>query len=425
MSFSSAGRLPGGRTLLSLPFLIIAALLVVCLSHGCSSQADIRASKFKDLCKADKMSELVTYCDECLKEAPGDAETYAYRAFAELALGKKEAAKADMQKALSISPEVGWYHREMGNIYLYCGENKEALSSLLEAKRLPGDSASLYSVYSGMAVANERLGNFAEAIRNATESLRLRPEQKYTYETRAMAYLYSYELDKSLADSAKGISLNRDNPTVYTVHGWASLLKGDIKTAKTDCSIALSLNPKCWQAADLEMAICLFEGDYSGAVKVAERSIANYPDAAQGYAGKSDCLFIMKDFKQAGQFADKAMELEPASVRAICAALVVKSQAGEASQSEALLKKLEKLESSVILKRERARSLFFLGKYQEAVSQCTEAIAVDERNPTSYRLRAEALRRLGRIQEAERDMKEAYERGYPKNALLDLFLRAV
>lgn len=119
------------------------------------------------------------------------------------------------------------------------------------------------------------------------------------------------------------------------------------------------------------------------------------------------------------------MEIEPASLRAISAALRVKSQAGEASNAEALLKKLEKLESSVLLKRERSRCLFFLGKYQEAVAQCTEAIAVDESNPTNYRLRAEALRRLGRKPEAERDMKEAYERGYPKNALLDLFLMAV
>ncbi len=119
------------------------------------------------------------------------------------------------------------------------------------------------------------------------------------------------------------------------------------------------------------------------------------------------------------------MEIEPASLRAICTVLRVKSQAGEVPASEALLQKLEKLESSVLLKRDRARCLFFLGKYQEAVSQCTEAIAVDGRNPTNYRLRAEALRRLGRKPEAERDMKEAYERGYPKNAILDLFLLAV
>lgn len=119
------------------------------------------------------------------------------------------------------------------------------------------------------------------------------------------------------------------------------------------------------------------------------------------------------------------MEIEPASVQAICTVLRVKSQAGEVPASEALFKKLEKLESSVLLKRDRARCLFFLGKYQEAVSQCTEAIAVDGRNPTNYRLRAEVLRRLGRKQDAARDLKEASARGYPKNAILDLFLMAV
>lgn len=392
---------------------------------GCSSFTDSRQLKIDNLLKAGKCAELVTYCDQELAKSPDAPALYAYRAIAERRLNKLDEAKADMKKALELNSKTGWYYREMGNIYLSCDDNKEALDSLLKARKLMEKDSSLYSILSGLALAHQRLGDYKEAIDEATQSLALMPDQKYTYATRAMAYLQSNQAKLALADAAKYIELDGQNASAHAYHGWASLLSGDAKTAQADCDKARSLDAKNWDGIDLQMSLYLLKGDYAGALAVVNDAIKDSPQTSIGYANKAHCLFIMKDFKQALPLAQKSLQLAPNSSRALSINYMLYAVLGDEAKALEVLKKQESLESSALTVKHKCRVLLFLKKYQEAVKVCTEALATDPGDAGLYRLRSEGYSRLGEKDLAAADLKDAYARGYSKNALLDLYLKAI
>lgn len=402
------------------------AALLACLSlAGCAGSGNSQQEHIARLVRADKSAELIAYCDQELAKSPNTSELYAYKGIAKRRLNKLDEAKADMKKALELNSKAGWYYRELGDIYLSCDDNKEALDSLLQAKKLMEKEASYYSILSSLALAHQRLGDFKEAIDEATQSLALMPEQKYTYATRAMAYLQSNQAKLALADAAKCIELDGQNPSAHAYHGWAALLSGDAKTAQADCDKARSLDPKNWDGIDLQMSLYLLRGDNAGALAVVDDAIKNSPQKPMGYANKAHCLFIMKDFKQALPLAQKALELAPKSPRSLSVNYMLYAVLGDEEKALAVLKRMESLESPALTAKQKCRVLIYLRKYQQAVKLCTEELAIDPSDAGLYRLRSEGYSRLGEKELAAADLKEAYAKGYSKNAILDLYLKAI
>lgn len=403
----------------------LVALLTCGSLEGCSSLVDNRQDELNNLLRSDKSAALVAYCDIQIAKFPDAPELYAYRALAKRRLGKFEEAKADMQKAISINPKIGWYYREMGNIYIECLDYKDAVSSLLKAKELMAGDASYYSVLSSLSQAYQRLGEYKESIDCATQSIALKSDEVYAYATRAMSYLHSFQAAKALADTDKCIQLDGKNPSAWAYHGWAALLTGDIKRAQSDCEKARSLNPKNWDELDLKMTLCLLQGDNAGALAAVDKAIEENPENALGYANKAHCLFVMKDLKQAQPLIEKSLEISPNMERSMSIATMIYAAHGDEAKAFEMLKREEPIKSESIAARSRCRLYFFLKKYEETIKQCNDALAKYPSDASLYRLRAEAYRRLGKSKEAEADMKEAYAKGYSKYSTFDLYLKAV
>ena len=90
-----------------------------------------------------------------------------------------------------------------------------------------------------------------------------------------------------------------------------------------------------------------------------------------------------------------------------------------------LLKRQDDLSAAPQVARNKCRTYFFLKKYDETVKLCSEALANDPDDAGLYRLRAEAYKRLGKSKEAEADLKASTAKGHSKNAVFDLYLKAV
>lgn len=413
--------------LFALSFLLCSTGII----SGCStySKNDL-AAQARALSEQGKYSDLIALCEKELKAKPNDPELFAYRGVAQLRLGKGDLAKADLMKAISLDDKVGWYHRELGDIYSDQGQYKDAIASFDDSLRLDSSAHNASGVFAGRAYANLCLVELGKALADASEAIKLDPQKSYNYCTRAEAYSDLGEIDKGFLDVNKAIELDSKYPGAYLARAKLYLAKGDCERSYADALKVLSLNNKNWRASEYLIAVELIKGDSVSAIKLADQLIAQFPDAALGYADKASCYFCMADFGQATKLADKALALQSDSHRALQMRAFVAARLGDEKKAFDLLDRAEKLElGGAIVAKDRIISLLFLKKYQEAVALCdatmTKEVAAGKQynSRTTYRLRSEAYRRLKLNDLAEGDMKKALAQGYQKRSVLDQYLK--
>ncbi|MDP3510240.1 MAG: tetratricopeptide repeat protein [Candidatus Melainabacteria bacterium] len=398
---------------------------------GCSTwQENDFTSQARRLVEQGKYSDLIALSEKELKAKPSAPELFAYRGVAQLRSGKGELAKADLMKAISLDDKVGWYHRELGNVYSDQGQYRDAIASFDKSLRLDSSGHNASGVFAGRAYANLCLSELGKAVADADEAIKLDPKQSYNYCTRAEAYSALGEFDKGFLDANKAIELDSKFPGSYLARATLYLGKGDCERSYTDALTVLSLNNKYWRATEYLIAIKLIKGDTVGALKAADQLIAQFPDAAVGYADKASCYFCMGDLGQAAKLADRALALQPDSHRALQLRAFVAARLDDEKKAFDLLDKAEKLElGGSIVAKDRIISLLFLKKYQEALGLCDATIANEladgkqYKSDTTYRLRSEVYRRLKLNELADGDMKKALAQGYQKRSVLEQYLK--
>ncbi|MBK9618707.1 MAG: hypothetical protein IPO31_05910 [Candidatus Obscuribacter sp.] len=169
----------------------LAALVIISaiICSGCANfGAGEKARTLNQLLSQEKFEGVIAECNKALQKKPDDADMLAYRGLAQLKSNKPQLAKADLQKAIAIDPDQGWYYCELGDAYLECSQDKEALESYTKADKLLPNSPRTPAILSGMAVAHLHLDDAKQALVTINESLKLEPKQKYSYQTRALAY---------------------------------------------------------------------------------------------------------------------------------------------------------------------------------------------------------------------------------------------
>lgn len=401
---------------------------IVC---GCSTwQGNDFTSQARSLVEQGKYSDLIALSEKELKAKPNAPELFAYRGVAQLRSGKGELAKADLMKAISLDDKVGWYHRELGNVYSDQGQYRDAIASFDNSLRLDSSAHNASGVFAGRAYANLCLAEIGRAVADAGEAIKLDPKQSYNYCTRAEAYSALGEFDKGFLDAKKAIELDSKFPGAYQARASLYLAKGDCERSYTDALKVLSLNNKYWRATEYLIAIKLIKGDTVGALKAADQLIAQFPDAAVGYADKASCYFCMGDLEQAAKLADKALALQPESQRAMQTRAFVAARLGDEKKALDILDRGEKLEpGGALVAKDRVISLLFLKKYQDALALCDATIVKETaegkqyKSDTTYRLRSEAYRRLKLNELADGDMKKALAQGYQKRSVLEQYLK--
>lgn len=398
---------------------------------GCSTTPkNDFSSQAKGLVTQGKYTDLIALCEKELKAKPNDSELVAYRGVAQLRSGKADLAKADLLKAIALDDKCGWYHRELGNVYSDQGKYKDAVASYDNSLRLDSSAHNASGTFTGRAYANLCLSEPAKAVADASEAIKLDPGQSYNYCTRAEAFAELRELDKGFLDANKAIELDGKYTGSYLARAILYLAKGDCERSYADALKVLSLNQKYWRASEYLLAIDLIKGDSGSAIKVADQLIAQFPDAALGYADKATCYFCINDLEQAGTLADKALSLQPESQRAFQTLELVAARSGDAKKAFALLDRAAKISpGGAGVAKDRVIALLFLKKYQEAVALCDATMAKEVaenkqyKSATTYRLRSEAYRRLKLNELADGDMNKALAQGYQKRSLLEQFLK--
>jgi tetratricopeptide (TPR) repeat protein len=143
-------------------------------------------------------------------------------------------------------------------------------------------------VYTNRGHAYNSKRQFAEAIADHSEAIRLNPQLSYAFAARGYAYSELGELDKAFKDLTESIRLDPNSDSAYYNRGLLRHRRGEFSDALTDFDEAVRCSP---DRADrlVARALCYFAmDDFDRALASFDGAIAAEPGNAMPYLARSN-----------------------------------------------------------------------------------------------------------------------------------------
>lgn len=165
-----------------------------------------------------------------------------------------------------------------------------------------------------LAQEAERLnktGKYEEAIRVATEAIRLDRGFALAHAQRAYAYINTSKHKKAIADATEAIRLD---PTLAIAHAYRGAAYNRVDShdlAIEDCTRAISLDPGLAVAYANRGASRLVKGEYDLAIKDCTEAIKINLRYRSAYTNRGHAYFRKGDYEKAVEDYSEAIDLEP------------------------------------------------------------------------------------------------------------------
>ena len=180
---------------------------------------------------------------------------------------------------------------------------------LSEKQRFP--PIALSTIYAARGTGLTVKGDFAKALVDFDESLRLNPKNLVALSNRAATLVLRGETEKAIADLDTAISLDPKNPATFSARGvaWRQLREFDKSIA--DLDEAVRLEPK--EAGAYNNRALTFKdiGDYDRAIADLNEAIRLNPTGEKSYGNRGDLWRLKGDLVQALADLDTQIRLHP------------------------------------------------------------------------------------------------------------------
>jgi tetratricopeptide (TPR) repeat protein len=143
-------------------------------------------------------------------------------------------------------------------------------------------------LYTNRGAAYNSKRQFANAIADHTEAIRLNPQLSYPFAARGYAYLERGELEKAFVDLTESIRLDPNSDSAYYNRGLLLTRRGEFSDALMDFDEAVRCSP---ERADrlVARALCYFAmDDFERALASFDGATATEPSNAIGYLARSN-----------------------------------------------------------------------------------------------------------------------------------------
>lgn len=294
--------------------------------------------------------------------------------------------------------------------------NRDALLALASARMARGELPEAAAIYEratalsatdsnawyGLAICYERLAE------SASKKLSQMPGES-AYSKRLLAEYLQSEGDAKLATEAFGeseASMPAASPQAEQQYQLARTLAAKSREAFTRFA---ELAPDSWQAA-------LFQGDVERQHGNLAAALASYGKVAEAQPGNPAPLlgqgtvyWELGDFDRATECLRKTLELNPHASQAIFELANIAVRSHQDADAIPLLEQYLSTQPDALAARaDLGRAYSHLGQYGKAAAELARAAASDERGDIHYQLSL-ALRKLGRLQEADAALKTSAE----------------
>jgi tetratricopeptide (TPR) repeat protein len=170
-------------------------------------------------------------------------------------------------------------------------------TKMLKVPRLPPEA--LAAIYAARGTGWAAKNDFARAIVDFDEALRLNPKNIAALNNRGAAWLLRGENAKAIADLDTAISLDPKNPAIFSARGtlWRQL--GEFNKSIADLNEAIRLEPKVSQAYNNRALTWKDAGDYDRAIADLNEAIRLNPADEKAYGNRGNLWRLKGDLAQA------------------------------------------------------------------------------------------------------------------------------
>jgi len=321
------------------------------------------------------------------------------------ALEKYEAALADSNQAIELSPETAVYYHQRGNVYYALEKYEEALADSNQAIKLSPEVAGFYNRRGGVYHALEK---YEEALADSNRTIELSPETAVYYNNRGGVYYALEKYEEALADYNQAIELSPEVAGFYHLRGNVYYALEKYEEALADYNQAIELSP--------ETAVYYYQrGNVYSSLKKYEEALADYnqaielsPETAGFYHLRGNVYYALEKYEEALADSNQAIELSPETagfyhLRGNVYSSLEKYEAALADFSRAI----ELSPETAVYYHRRGNVYYALEKYEEALADYNQAIKLSPETAMYYNNRGGVYYALEKYEEALADFSRA------------------
>ena len=196
-----------------------------------------------------------------------------------------------------------------------------ACTTLLNANQETAKSRAV--IYSNRSVGYYSKGDYDRAIQDATEGIRLNPNEPSLYYTNGLAYKKKGDFDHSIQNFDEAIRLNGKFERAYYDRGNAYIDKEKYDRAIQDFNEAVHLNPNNANNYNNRGVAYMRNGDYSRAVQDYNQAIHLNSNDTASYVNRGLTYFVESNLAAALADFEHTINATPSSNAAISAAVLL------------------------------------------------------------------------------------------------------
>ncbi len=225
----------------------------------------------------------------------------------EYAAGRLDSAMAQVDRAITLDPQLAKAYKLRGDIHQHQRQYDAAMADYKSSEGLDNTDPRLYVSRSALRITE---GNYKAGLREADKALELDPKDADAWYNRGWALYQGDDREAALKSVRKALDLDPQFPEALYLSG---VLKGadyDEKEGIEEIARALSLKPSI-PGGLMSMAVLLYEAKrYEEAIpKFTEVIASDTSELAGAYYYRADSYYNLGDKEHACQDWNRSMRL--------------------------------------------------------------------------------------------------------------------
>lgn len=307
-----------------------------------------------------------------------------------------------------------YFFRALSKFYLedYMGAEADCSEAVRVNPFLPNN-------YELRGLCRINLKHYEQAISDYNHLLAIEPKHENGWNNKVLCYMELKEYRQALAGLDTMITIWPGKAHLYTLKAEAYLLEKDTVSALAAVDEALAINSYQGTVWNVKAAILANRGDYKGAEEAMDKTIVQEPRVAAHYVNRAMIRFNRRNLRGALADYDAAIEHDSTHFVAHFNRALLRAQVGD--DNRALLDfdfVIAREPDNAIALYNRALMRNNTGDYKGAVADLNQVFRQYPSFWAGYQMRAELYRKMGRVNDAERDefrvLKAQMEKRYGK-----------
>ena len=257
--------------------------------------------------KNGKTGEAIIAYSDVIKIDPDNLFAYEQRALLLLKESKLEDAFNDYSFLIKRRPkEFGlWFNRSL--VLRRMKKFREALSDLDQAERLNSTSP---LVIRGKGLVLLELNELDDARRYLDKAIELDPRSSAKHTVGKSVYCFKiFDTECILVNSTKAIDFDPTSAPAFNNRGYALILKGELRAARSDIEQAIKLSPKWSYPYNNRALLSILEKKWENASIDVEKALELEPDLGEAFDNRGLIHLENRNLDEAIKQFDRAIEL--------------------------------------------------------------------------------------------------------------------